>query len=221
MKWCLYFCYNVILNATSHQAYPSLVRKILNIPGKAQRLFGCSWFICNKCSRWASDCALYKIPLFGTFPSQPSDRIIAATQLELLFSESNDFFCWCPTSFGSAFSDSTTHWVLIYSTMQAAPAFSLSRLCEGHSEKQRFSCPYTLLQEPTLLPAWGYYLAIWALLGLNGLIYILPSLKLKILLLVYPSVCFHRGFKFYLFFDIASPMTLEQCNFSEFLVHIK
>lgn len=44
VKWCQYFCDDVILNAKDLGTYPSLGKKILKIPCYVQRMFGCSWF---------------------------------------------------------------------------------------------------------------------------------------------------------------------------------
>lgn len=149
----------------------------------------------------------FKSCLFGTFHSRPIDTILTDTQLQLFPYEPNDFFLQYSTSFSSAFLDSTTYWVLIYTRIQSVLAFSLSRLYEGHSEQQLLSCTCAILQKPQAP------LSIGLLFGdlnpdfFSCLIYFLPSPKLKILLVpIYFTGCFHQVFKFYLLFHIASPM---------------
>lgn len=149
----------------------------------------------------------FKSCLFGTFHSQPIDTILTDTQLELLPYESNDFFLEYSTSFSSAFLDSTTYWVLVYTRIQAVLAFSLSRLYEGHSEQQLLSCTCAILQKPRA--SLGFRLLFGDLNPdfFSCLIYFLPSPKLNILLVpIYFTACFHQVFKFYLLFHIVSPM---------------
>lgn len=150
----------------------------------------------------------FKSCLFGTFHSQPIDTILMDTKLELFPYESNDFFLEYSTSFSSTFLDSTTHWVLIYTRIQAVLAFSLSRLYEGHSEQQLLSCTCAVSQKPRAL------FSIRLLYGdlnpdsLAAWFIFLPFPKLKILLvLIYFTACFPQVFKFYLLFHIALPMT--------------